>query len=68
MLVAWRGSNFPATSTVEVEGAMIEADQPLLPLGDGRCPVVIIDTSGDPMGWGVVSQPFFSVVLDRFRS
>ena len=29
----------------EVEGAMIEADQPLLPLGDGRCPVVIIDTS-----------------------
>lgn len=29
----------------EVEGAMIEADQPLLPVADGRRPVVIIDTS-----------------------
>ena len=47
---------------VEVEGAMIEADQPLLPLGDGRCPVVIIDTSGDPMVLSFVT--FFLVVLD----
>lgn len=29
----------------EVEGAMIEADQPLLPVADGRRAVVIIDTS-----------------------
>ena len=34
----------------QVEGAMIEADQPLLPVADGRRAVVIIDTPGGPGG------------------
>ena len=37
----------------QVEGSMIEMEQPLLPIATGRNPVVIIDTSGPTqLGFG----------------